>query len=182
MTLRVKYRNPRDLIPNSNNPKEHRPAQIKKLAASFAEFGFNAPVLVDEQSEIIAGHGRVQAAIEAELEKVPTITLTHLSDQQKRAYLLADNRLSEVGTGWDYELLFQEYQALEADGFDVELTGFDEDFFGSQVPGADLARDNPGDTYEENHAVIVVCDSQEQQQVVYDKLLREGYNLKVVSN
>jgi DNA modification methylase len=112
------------LIPYINNPRTHTAAHVAQIAASIVEFGFNAPILVDSNSGIIAGHGRLLAARKLNMEQVPVIVLDHLSDTQKRAYILADNRLTEIA-GWDEELLRLELQALRAVDFSLDLTGFD---------------------------------------------------------
>jgi len=112
------------LVPYIRNAKKHDGNQIAAIAASIREFGFNAPVLIDSENGIIAGHGRVLAARKLGLTTVPCIRLTHLNDAQKRAYVIADNRLGEVGGGWDWELLKVEADALDIDGLDLNLTGF----------------------------------------------------------
>ena len=111
------------LIPYANNARTHSDAQVAQIAASIREFGFNNPVLIDEQSGIIAGHGRVLAARKLELDSVPCIRLNHLSETQRRAYIIADNKLA-INAGWDDELLALEFEGLGEEGFDLELTGF----------------------------------------------------------
>jgi len=113
------------LVPYAKNPRTHSDAQVAQIAASIAEFGFNAPLLVDSKAGIIAGHGRLLAARKLGLAEVPVIVLDHLSEIQKRAYLIADNKLTLLG-GWDEGLLAHEFAALESDGFDLGLTGFSE--------------------------------------------------------
>ena len=115
------------LIPYAGNAKLHSDAQIDQIAASIREFGFNNPVLIDPQGGIIAGHGRVLAAQRLGLEQVPCITLGHLTDAQRRAYIIADNRLGETGGGWDEQILAAELEALSKIDFSLELTGFDSD-------------------------------------------------------
>ena len=115
----------RDLIPYINNAKTHPEEQVIKIAASIKEFGFNAPILVDGDNQIIAGHGRLQAAKKIGLKAVPVVVLDHLSEAQKKAYILADNRLGEVGgTEWDMELVSLELESLNELDFDIDLTGF----------------------------------------------------------
>lgn len=126
--MRVKYLAIGTLIPYINNAKQHEPAQIDQLAASIKEFGFNNPILVDGEKGVIAGHGRLLAAAKLDMKKVPTIDLSHLSDAQRKAYILADNRLAEVNTSWDFDLLSVELEGLKEDGFDIDLVGFDESF------------------------------------------------------
>lgn len=111
------------LIPYANNARTHSDAQVAQISASIREFGFNNPVLIDEQSSIIAGHGRVLAARKLELDSVPCIRLNHLSETQRRAYIIADNKLA-MNAGWDDELLALEFEGLGEEGFDLELTGF----------------------------------------------------------
>lgn len=112
------------LIPYARNAKKHDASQVAKLAGSIREFGFNNPVLIDKDNGIIAGHGRVLAAQSLGLETVPCIRLGHLTDTQRRAYILADNRLAEIGGGWDEEMLKLELAELAALDVDVAEIGF----------------------------------------------------------
>ena len=113
------------LIPYARNAKKHDEQQVSKLAGSIREFGFNNPVLIDKDNGIIAGHGRVLAAQKLELDEVPCIRLGHLTDTQRRAYILADNRLAEIGGGWDEEMLALEVADLREIDFDLDLVGLD---------------------------------------------------------
>lgn len=112
------------LIPYAANARTHTPAQIAKIAASITEFGFTNPVLTDGKKGIVAGHGRVLAAQQLGMDVVPAIELSHLSAAQRRAYVLADNRLA-LDAGWDDALLAAELGDLRDDGFDLSLIGFD---------------------------------------------------------
>jgi ParB-like chromosome segregation protein Spo0J len=114
-----------DLIPYARNAKKHDASQVAKLAGSIREFGFTNPVLIDKDNGIIAGHGRVLAAQSLALETVPCIRLGHLTDTQRRAYILADNRLAEIGGGWDEEMLKLELADLAAADLDVAELGFE---------------------------------------------------------
>jgi DNA modification methylase len=114
------------LVPYARNPRTHSEAQVAQIAASIREFGFNNPILVDTQSGIVAGHGRLLAARKLQLEQVPVIVLDHLNEAQKRAYILVDNRLAE-NAGWDEELLRCELATLEAQDFNLDLIGFDDE-------------------------------------------------------
>ena len=113
-----------DLIPYARNSRTHSDEQITKIASSIREFGFLNPVIVDGQNGIIAGHGRVMAAQKLGLIEIPVLQADHLSDAQKRAYIIADNRLA-LDAGWDAEMLRVEFAELADLGFDLELTGFD---------------------------------------------------------
>lgn len=106
-----------------NNPRTHDEAQVAQVAASIREFGFTNPVLVDADDGIIAGHGRVLAARKLGLAEVPCIRLAHLTETQKRAYIIADNKLA-LNSGWDDELLALELTDLHSDAFDMALLGF----------------------------------------------------------
>ena len=112
------------LIPYVRNARTHSPAQVDKIAASIHEFGFLNPIITDGQNGIVAGHGRVMAAQKLGLDTLPTIDAAHLTEAQRRAYVLADNRMA-LDAGWDNDLLKIELQDLEAEGFDLSLTGFD---------------------------------------------------------
>ena len=107
--------------------RTHSEAQVAQIAASIRQFGFNNPVLIDEESTIIAGHGRVLAALKLELPDVPCIRLTHLTESQRKAYIIADNRMAETGGGWDTEMLALEIEDLRLDDFDINMLGFDEE-------------------------------------------------------
>lgn len=113
------------LVPYERNAKLHPQDQVEKIAASIREFGFLSPCLVDRAGNIIAGHGRVEAAKSLGMETVPCVYVDGLSEEQRRAYILADNRLTELG-GWDWEMVADELEAIDLGGIDVTLTGFDE--------------------------------------------------------
>jgi DNA modification methylase len=124
MNLKVEYIPTSELIPYARNARTHSAEQVAQIAASITEFGFVNPVLVGEDFCVIAGHGRLLAASRLGMESVPVIKLGHLSQTQRRALVIADNRLAEAA-GWDEEMLAIELQALMDDEFDVDITGFD---------------------------------------------------------
>ena len=113
------------LVPYANNARTHSPEQIKKLRSSLREFGFINPVIIDRDYGVIAGHGRILAAQEEGIEKIPCVFADHLTEAQKKAYIIADNRMA-MDAGWDEEMLRVEIEALQAADFDPLLTGFDE--------------------------------------------------------
>lgn len=115
-----------DLIPYARNSRTHSEEQVAKIAASIREFGFLNPVITDGDNGIVAGHGRVLAAQKLGMAELPTIEAKHLSEAQKRAYIIADNRMA-LDAGWDTDLLRVEIADLEGEGFDLSLTGFDVD-------------------------------------------------------
>ena len=113
------------LVPYINNARTHNEQQIQKLRSSLREFGFINPVIIDSDYNIIAGHGRVRAAKEEGIKEVPCVLADHLTPAQKKAYIIADNRMAQ-DAGWDEELLRVEIEALQAEAFDIALTGFEE--------------------------------------------------------
>lgn len=123
--LTIVYRPLNELIPCARNARTHSDEQVAQLVASIKEFGWTNPVLVDESGEIIAGHGRVMAAESLSMDTVPVLVLFGLTDDQKRAYRLADNRLP-MNAGWDVELLKLEIAELLDADFDISLTGFNQ--------------------------------------------------------
>jgi ParB-like chromosome segregation protein Spo0J len=114
------------LIPYARNPRTHSDAQVAQIAASIAEFGFVNPFLVDSDAGILAGHGRLLGAQALKLKEVPVIVLDHLTPAQRRAYLLADNKLAELA-GWDNDLLRLELKDLELEEFDLSVIGFSDE-------------------------------------------------------
>jgi ParB-like chromosome segregation protein Spo0J len=148
MLLAITYRAVADLKPYARNARTHSRKQVKQIAAAIKEFGFTDPVLIDESDQIIAGHGRVAAAKLLGLAEVPTLQLRHLNPIQKRAYILADNRLAEKA-GWDKEILAVELQGLLNDGFEVVLTGF-------EVPEVDVVLDAAADAKSDRHCDDVI--------------------------
>lgn len=131
------------LIPYARNSKKHADWQIDKIAASMKEFGWTQPILIDRDGVIIAGHGRLMAAQKLGLDKVPTIRLEHLTDAQRKALVIWDNRSAEIGTEWDVEFLRVELEDLKDSGFDLELTGFDEAALAEMF--GDLDQENQND-------------------------------------
>ena len=111
------------LRPAKANARVHSKKQLKQIASSIQRYGFNAPVLIGDDREIIAGHGRVEAAKLLGLDTVPTICLAHLNEIERRAYLIADNKIA-LNAGWDQDLLAGEMQVLIDHGFDIADTGF----------------------------------------------------------
>lgn len=125
----VEYLAPTALIPYEKNSRKHTEMQLEKIVSSIKEFGFNNPVLIDDDNGVIAGHGRLEAAKRIGFDKVPCIRLSHLDDAKRRAYVIADNRLTEIGGGWDEDLLREELKAIKDEGkIALNLTGFTEEY------------------------------------------------------
>lgn len=138
---KIEHRKTASLSPYANNARTHSADQVSKIAASMTAYGFNNPILISNDGEVIAGHGRVLAAELLGLQEVPVVVLGHLSKEQRRAYVLADNKLAEL-SGWDETLLPEELAAVAADGFELDVLGFSDDEI-TDVLGADYI-DIPG--------------------------------------
>lgn len=171
------------LKPYPRNARTHSKQQVKQIAASIKEFGFNNPVLIDDDNQIIAGHGRVEAAKLLKMTQIPTLRLSHLNEAQKRAYILADNKLAEKA-GWDSEILAIELQNLIDLGFDIDLTGFEpaetdlilheaSDTSNGEDPVPEIAEgpaiSQPGDIWRLGRHVLVCGDSRDPK--AYDELM-----------
>ena len=136
------------LVPYINNARTHSPEQIKKLRSSLREFGFINPVIIDRDYGVIAGHGRILAAKEEGIKEVPCVFADHLTEAQKKAYIIADNRMA-MDAGWDEELLRVEIEALQGMDFDPLLTGFDEKELAALFDDGAEAKDDDFDVDEE---------------------------------
>lgn len=142
------------LRPYERNAKKHGPGQIEKLKASIIEFGFLTPCLIDSDYNLIAGHGRVMAAKELGIKTVPCVFIEGLTDEQRRAYILADNRLGELGE-WDMELVSDELENLRDNGLDIDLTGFSiDDIIIEDDMGADFTEDEFEDFLAETEPIV----------------------------
>lgn len=175
------------LIPYARNARTHSDAQVAQIAGSIREFGFTNPVLIDADGGIIAGHGRVTAARKLGMQEVPCIRLGHLNETQKRAYIIADNKLA-LNAGWDEAMLALELSALQIEDFDLSLTGFSGAELNGVLGDTGLNEDQGvGDkdtafNYEQKFSIIVMCESESHQASVYDKLVSDGYQCKVLVN
>ena len=170
------------LIPYENNARTHSKEQVEKIARSIKEFGFINPVLIDSEYGIIAGHGRVLAGKELGMVEVPCLFIEDLTEEQKRAYILADNKLA-LDAGWDDEILRQEILALDKLDFDISLTGFDiedfdfnqtevefqEDDYDVEEKLPEIPKAKYGDVYQLGNHRVMCGDSTSQEDI--DKLV-----------
>ena len=163
------------LVPYARNAKKHDAAQVAKIAGSIREYGFCNPVLVDKDDGIIAGHGRVLAAQSLGLADVPCVRLGHLSDTQRRAYILADNRLAEIGGGWDAEMLKLELADLGELEVDLDAIGFGEIPEIHSVDLSDFSAD-----ISARLAVVIEVDGEAQQKTIYDRMKQEGFQCRLL--
>jgi ParB-like chromosome segregation protein Spo0J len=167
------------LLPYAKNARTHTPAQVAQIAASIREFGFTNPILIDEADSVIAGHGRILAADELAIEDAPCIRLTHLSEDQKRAYRIADNKIP-LNAGWDLALLRDELIDLDKSDYDVKLTGFDDEELQSLLAlvGTDSAP-QLGDAF--TYAIIVQCRDERDQAALLSQLENEGRQCRLLT-
>jgi ParB-like chromosome segregation protein Spo0J len=146
------------LAPWPANAHVHPPEQISLLRRSIREFGFIIPILINDKNEILAGHGRIQAAKQEFIKEVPVVRASHLTQAQQRAYVLADNRLMEHAA-WDFEIVHQELEGLKLDGFDLSITGFnlaDVEIDDETAHGLGLDRPADDDLDEDADVVLTV--------------------------
>lgn len=159
-----------DLIPYENNPRYNDEA-VEYVANSIREFGFRVPIIVDKNNVIVAGHTRYKASLELGLEEVPTIVADDLSEEQIKAFRLADNKVSEKSS-WNFELLNEELENLD---LDMEEFGFNEtDFEEHEIERTDLSNKE-----FEKYEVIITCKNENEVQEVYEKLTEEGYECQI---
>lgn len=173
---KVERWNVADLIPSAQNAKEHSPAQVEEIAKSIDEFGFTVPVLVDEAGELIAGHGRVLAARLRAIEFVPTMVAVGWTEAQKRAYRIADNRLTEMGK-WDRAKLSKELKALAEMGSE-KPTGFS----AAQIKAL-IAKSDAGAaaiTIDPIYQVLIECDTEMKQREVLETLAELGIKCRAL--
>jgi ParB-like chromosome segregation protein Spo0J len=179
MQLNVKYRKVEDLIPYVNNSRKHSDEQVAQISASIKEFGWTNPILIDGTNSIIAGHGRLMAARKLKMDEVPTIELDHLTDTQRKALVIADNKLA-LNADWDNTLLTIELDELLKDGFALDILGFD---------SIELAKlfdvvepdDIKEQSYNEVFNIIVECKDEQEQEKIFNRLDSEGYKCRVQS-
>lgn len=170
----------------AGNAKKHPKEQVEALMRSMQRFGFLIPLLVDEAGTVIAGHGRLEAAKRLGMPEVPVIIADHLSDDERRAFTIADNRLAEQGE-WDEALLSLELGDLNAHDFDLTLLGLtDSDIHQllkteADPDDGDDVGDPPENDYKEQHGVIVMCRSEAEQATIYERFRAEGLECKVVT-
>ncbi len=176
--LKIVYKETSKLIPYALNSRTHSEDQVKQIAASIKEFGFTNPILIDEDNGVIAGHGRLMAAGVLELAEVPTITLKGLTDAQRKAYVIADNKLA-LNAAWDVDALKTEFMNLSELGFDLDLLGFDNVEMGKLFDDNDGELEIRDEPYSEVFSVIVDCENEMEQEKVFNRLDSEGYKCRV---
>jgi ParB-like chromosome segregation protein Spo0J len=169
------------LIPYARNSRTHSDEQVAQLAASIREFGWTNPILIDGENGIIAGHGRLAAARKLGLKKIPVIELSHLSSTQKKALIIADNKLA-LNAGWDNDMLALEFEELKLEAFDLELLGFDKTEIDKLLTDAtdDETIKEISDDGNRNLLLIETITEIELQKL-FDEMKERGYECKIMN-
>jgi ParB-like chromosome segregation protein Spo0J len=178
--LEIEYVATDDLIPYFNNSRTHSESQVKQIAASIREFGFTNPILIDEEQTIIAGHGRVMAAEVLSMSTVPCIRLSGLSEAQRKAYVIADNKLA-LNAGWDIDALSIEINQLADLDFNLDILGFDIQELASILDGEKEGTEPKEESYSEIFNIVIECKDEEEQEKIFNRLDTEGYKCRVQS-
>ena len=201
MKLKVEYADTGSLDEYTGNARTHSEFQVNQIADSIREFGFVNPILIDGSRTIIAGHGRLAAARLLKIAKVPVIRLDHLSERQRKALVLADNKIA-LNAGWDFEKLSGELDELAQMDFDLSITGFDEQEIDALLKSTEAilpsdfsepekisvkgyersATAEPKKTsMNDQYGVVVICDGKEEQDAIFEKLVGDGLNCKIMA-
>ena len=159
-----------ELIPYVNNSRTHPEKQIEQIASSMREFGFTAPILCDENNTVLAGHGRLLAAKKLKLDRVPVVRVEHLSEAQKKAYVIADNKIA-MNSGWDLDLLNVELEFLSESDYDMGLLGFETEELEKNM-GLDVDEEegeDDSDQIQEKWEIIITCENESHQTQLLDE-------------
>lgn len=175
---KVERRKVASLVPYARNARTHSPEQVDQIAASIREWGWTTPVLIDEKSTIIAGHGRVLAAQKLGVDEIPVMVAKGWTEAQKKAYVIADNKLA-LNAGWDYDLIKIELQELESLNFDVGLIGFDIGEMSNLFDEKEL--EDKGEDYARAFNIIIECNSENEQEKIYNNLIEQGIKCRIQS-
>ena len=170
------YKNTDDIIPYKGNPRNNK-AAVDKVAKSIEEFGFNVPIVIDENDIVVTGHTRLLASKKLGLNKVPTIVVSDLTNEQVQAFRIADNKVSEFSE-WNEDLLMQELSEIE--GIDMSIFGFDD--LEEVLEEAEEDDEGPKTIYlDEKDIIAIECDSEEELELTFMKLQEEGYNCRILT-
>ena len=170
-----------DLIPYAMNARTHSDAQVAQIAGSIKEFGFNNPVLIDAENGLIAGHGRVMAGRKLGLKQVPAIRLGHLTDTQKKAFILADNKIA-LNSGWDYELLKVEVELLSNEDFNLDLLGFEVNELNTILGIEEQIKDEKEIVDDGNRNLLLVeFDNEIELENLFNEMQERGFNCKIMN-
>ena len=169
------------LIPYINNARTHSESQINQIAASIKEFGFRNPILIDGDNGIIAGHGRVMAAKKLGLTTIPYIDCSDLTEAQKKAYIIADNKIA-LNAGWDEELLKLELEDIEVSDIDMELLGFSDEEL-KRLIGVEDADTEEGEITDDGNRNLLLVEfiNESELQKIFEELKERGFECKIMN-
>ena len=172
MDLKIEYLNKEELKPYANNAKIHTGEQVEQIKKSIEQFGFNDPIAIWHDNEIIEGHGRLLAVMEMDdIEQVPVIRLDDLTDEQRKAYMLVHNKLT-MNTDFDIDILNLELEDI----VDIDMEQFDFDISIDEEPETKEREDI---NYHESISVVIDCENEEQAEMIFEKLQSEGYECHI---
>lgn len=170
-----------DLLPYVNNARKHSEDQINQIASSIKEFGFTLPILIDNENMIMAGHGRVLAAKKLGIKNVPCVVSSNLSKTQKKAYIIADNKLA-LNSSWDFDLLKIELETLNEDSYDFDKIFFDSTEISSILGLEDTEEAvTKSEKYKAVFEVIIECNNESQQEDLFNRFQSEGFKCRILS-
>jgi len=169
------------LIPYINNARTHSESQINQIAASIKEFGFRNPILIDGDNGIIAGHGRVMAAKKLGLTTIPYIDCSDLTEAQKKAYIIADNKIA-LNAGWNEELLKLELEDIEVSDIDMELLGFSDEEL-KRLIGVEDADTEEGEITDDGNRNLLLVEfiNESELQKIFEELKERGFECKIMN-
>ena len=175
--MKIEYKNIEDVIPYENNPRKNDDA-VDYVANSIKEFGFKVPIIIDKENVVVTGHTRLKAAEKLGLSKVPVIYADDLTEEQIKAFRIADNKVSEFSS-WDLDKLDLELEDITIDMSDFGFENLNVDGIIDDEPIDETTE--TGFNYKEQYGVIVMCKNEEEQEKIYNHLTEEGYECKVVA-
>lgn len=167
-----------DLLPYVNNSRTHSPEQVEQIAISMREFGWTQPIIVDDENMVLAGHGRLMAAKKLKMEKCPVVRASNLSPAQKKAYVIADNKIAE-NSDWDKELLGAELAFLQEEEFDLSVLGFDATEL-ADLMGLGEEADDESESVPQEFAIIINCEGEAEQAGLLDELESRGIKCRAL--
>lgn len=181
MKLQIKEIEIEKLIPYAKNSRTHSDEQVAQIAASIREFGWTNPILIDGEIGIIAGHGRLAAARKLGLKKIPVIELSHLSPTQKKALIIADNKVA-LNAGWDNELLALEFEELKLEGFDLELLGFNKNEIDKLFEN-NIDDDQIKELSDDGNRNLLLIETitETELQKLFDEMKERGFECKIMN-
>lgn len=179
--MEIIFKKIEDLRGYENNARTHSDKQIQEICDSIKTFGFNDPIELAKDNMILSGHGRLAAAIKLKMTEVPTITHDHLTEIQKKAYILAANRIA-LSSSWDNDILKHEFLDLMGEDFDLSLTGFTDDEIKDLLSDdVEEEKQSKEQDYNAVFEIIIECNDEDEQELLFNRLQEEGLKCRILS-